>query len=208
VLLEGLRALIESQHDMAWAGGLTTAEDLWRHAVSLEADIIILDIQLPGPDPFEAMDDVRKNLLAARVLVYSAYVREYYVDAAVQSGAWGYLSKLDPTVSLLDAIRKAARGEFVYSDDVVRMMSTFTTSPAGILTESKPPTTLWKSLTPREQQILRLIGRGLDRAQIAEQIARSPNTITGHLQSIMKKLGMSNRVELVRYAIREGLADA
>jgi DNA-binding NarL/FixJ family response regulator len=67
---------------------------------------------------------------------------------------------------------------------------------------------LWKSLSPREQQVLRLIGRGLDRGQIAEQIARSPNTITGHMQSIMKKLGMNDRVELVRYAIREGLADA
>ena len=208
VVLEGLRALVQSQDDMEWAGGLPTAEGLWQFALSANAAVVVLDIQLPGPDPFEAMGDLRRNVPSARVVMYSAFLREYYLDAAVHSGAWGFMSKLDTAEALVNGIRKVMRNEFAYSAEVWALLGRPSREFGGVLTESKPPATMWKSLTPREQQILRLIGRGLDRAQIAEQIARSPNTITGHMQSIMKKLGMNDRVELVRYAIREGLADA
>jgi DNA-binding NarL/FixJ family response regulator len=207
VVLEGLCALIQSQPDLEWVGGYGTAEDLPNRACESGAMVVLLDIQLPGPDPFEAIDDVRRMSPDVRVIIYSAYLREHYVDAALASGAWGYLSKLESSQSLCDGIRKVARGEFAFSPLWVAA-GLQNLRDASVVTESKPPATLWKSLTTREQQILRMIGRGLDRAEIAAQVARSPNTITGHMQSIMKKLGMNDRVDLVRYAIREGLADA
>lgn len=207
VVLEGLCALIQSQSDLEWVGGYDTAADLPNRVNETGAMVVLLDIQLPGPDPFEAIDAVRRLSTNVRVIIYSAFMREHYVDAAVISGAWGYLSKLESSQALLEGIRRVVLGEFAFSPlglaDGVRKVNN-----ASVMTESKPPATRWKSLTSREQQILRMIGRGLDRAEIAEQIARSPNTITGHMQSIMKKLGMNDRVDLVRYAIREGLADA
>jgi len=212
-LVEGLRARLEVEKDMEIVGRLPTAENLLREVRATEADIVLLDIEMPGPDAFEAVDDMRRQAPVVRAIMLSAYVRDHYIDAAYRAGAWGYLLKSDPTDAVVEGIRSVARGELAFSPDVSRR----TTAP-GSRTGSTPGSTPGSSdpdrkrsisrlslLTTREQQILRMMARGMSRTEIAEDLCRSPMTVDNHRKSIMKKLGINDRTELVRYAIAEGL---
>jgi DNA-binding NarL/FixJ family response regulator len=203
VILDAFSRLFAGE-DFILVGSLTSADDLLSVARQSAPDIVLLDIIMPGPDPFAAIEDLRRQLPEVRVIVYSGYVRDHYIDAAVCSGAWGYAYKGDPIEELLSGMKSVAQGTFFFS--------------AGLMERAKHQGPVWRgdtssrqvlrSLTVREQEILRLIGRGLSRAEIARTLARSPNTITGHTHAIMKKLAISSRVGLVRYAIAEGLAEA
>src|SRR5262249_22959876 len=134
----------------------------------------------------------------------SAFVRDHYIDLAFKGGAWGYLSKSDDPTTVIDAIRKVHRGEFAFGERVLERCQTTTPSKT-----SAPPAPVSKLdlLTPRELQVLRLIGKGLSRLDIAKAIHRSPKTVDNHRAAIMEKLGIHDRVELARYAISEGLTE-
>lgn len=204
-LVAGLQARMELEPDMECIGHLPSAEGLVREAVRLGANIVLLDIEMPGPDPFEALEDLHKQAPNIRSIILSAYVRDHYIDAAVRSGAWGYLSKSDEPDAIIHAIREVTRSRFCFGPEVAERLpearrgTNRTTRPAPI---SKLAT-----LTPREQQILRMIGKGLTRSSIAKEIHRSPKTVDAHRMSIMEKLDIHDRVKLARYALREGIAE-
>ncbi|MHC5001839.1 MAG: LuxR C-terminal-related transcriptional regulator [Planctomycetota bacterium] len=156
---------------------------------------------MPGPDPFEAIDQLRRSHPTVRTLLLSAYIRDGYLDAAYRVGAWGYLSKSDSPDAVIEGIRSVARGELAFSE-AVRSRSQLDARGAAETGESR-----LSSLTPRELQILRMFAQGLSRMTIAEELSRSPMTIDNHRKSLMKKLGIHDRTELVRYAIAEGLVE-
>ncbi|MCP3905859.1 MAG: response regulator transcription factor [Planctomycetes bacterium] len=203
-LIEGLRARFELETDLEFVGALSSADNLLSEARRLSPDIVLLDIEMPGPDPFEAADDLRRILPDVRVIVLSAYVRDHYISAAVRAGAWGYLSKDEETDVIIDGIRRVIGGDFAFSP---RVQERCQPGKKGGRDRLVPPSTKLDALTPREQEVLRLIGRGKTRAQIAEILCRSPKTIDGHRESIMEKLGIRDRAELVRFSIREGLVE-
>lgn len=202
-LVEGLAARLSLARDMEFVGRLSTAEDLIDECKRTRADVVLLDIEMPGPDPFEALDDLARQCPNTRAIMLSAYVRDHYIDAAVNAGAWGYLCKSDDPEMIIDAIRKVSRGEFVFGPGVMGRCSV----DKKVVGDNKPSSKL-QALTPREQQILRMIGKGMSRAEIAKTIHRSPKTVDAHRASIMQKMNMHDRVELARYAIREGLVEA
>lgn len=201
VLLEGLRARIEREHDIALAGALTTVDGLADAVERTGADIVLLDIDMPGEDVFDALDDLRHRCPDARAIMLTAYVRDTYIDSAIACGAWGYLSKSDAPESIVGGIRRVAAGELAFSPDVEGRVR------AARQSGSTRGATKLSLLTPREQQILRMIGMGQGRREIAQAIHRSPKTVDAHRASIMEKLGIHDRVELARYAIREGLVE-
>ncbi|MHC5114018.1 MAG: response regulator [Planctomycetota bacterium] len=203
-LIEGLQARFELEADLEFVGALGSAESLLSESRRLNPDVVLLDIEMPGPDPFEAADDLRRILPDVRVIFLSAYVRDHYISAAVRSGAWGYFSKGEEADVIVDGIRRVIRGDFAFSPQVQERCQQEMTGGRRRLV---PPSTKLDALTPREQEVLRLIGRGKTRAQIAEMLCRSPKTIDGHRESIMEKLGIRDRAELVRFAIREGLVE-
>jgi DNA-binding NarL/FixJ family response regulator len=203
---QGLRSRLAMEHDLEWVGSLPSAENLVAEAERLRPSIVLLDIEMPGPDPFSVVEDLRRQVPDAKVLVLSAYVRDHYLDAAVQSGAWGYLSKGDPPETIIDAIRKVARGEFAFGPDV--MQRTQSMRGHGRKRNGAAPRSRLESLTAREQEILRMIGKGMTRTEIAQTLFRSPKTVDAHRTSIMEKLDIHDRVELARFAIREGLVEA
>jgi len=203
-LIEGLQARFELESDLEFVGALGSAESLLSESRRLEPDIVLLDIEMPGPDPFEAADDLRRILPDVRVIFLSAYVRDHYISAAVRAGAWGYFSKGEEADVIVDGIRRVIRGDFAFSPRVQERCQQELTGGRRRLV---PPSTKLDNLTPREQEVLRLIGRGKTRAQIAEMLCRSPKTIDGHRESIMEKLAIRDRAELVRFAIREGLVE-
>ncbi len=204
-LAEGLRSKISLEQDLEFVGWLPNANNLVKKVEEFKPDVITLDIEMPGADPFEALAEVNRRCPDARVIVLSAYVRDKYIDAAIAAGAWGFLSKADDPDSIVAAIRRVRDGEFAIGPSVEGRVPLEALSRRGRKTSKLQSRN--NLLTTREQQILRMIGRGMSRNEIAKELFRSSKTIDAHQQSIMKKLDLHDRVELVRYAIREGIVE-
>lgn len=204
-LVEGLHARFELEPDFECVGRLATADDLTAEVKRTNANIVLLDIEMPGPDPFDALAELRRCNENVRTIILSAYIRDHYIDSAYKSGAWGYFCKSDEMNAIVDGIRKVAGGEFALGPKVQERCQPL----KGVKRDkAKLPSSKLELLTPRETEVLRLIGRGMARTEIAKTLSRSPKTIDGHREMIMQKLDIHDRGELVRYAIREGLAEA
>jgi two-component system response regulator NreC len=204
-LVEGLQARFELEKDLECVGSLPDADRLIEEAMRLKPNVVLLDIEMPGPDPFEVTENLQRQCPDVRVIFLSAYVRDHYISAATKAGAWGYFSKSDDAKDIVEGIRKVAGGTFAFGAKVQERCQT---APTGRRGEIVPPKTRLDSLTAREQEVLRLIGKGLTRSDIAEALCRSPKTVDGHREAIMEKLDIHDRAELVRFAIREGLVEA
>lgn len=225
-LAGGLRARLAIEPDMEVVGHLHRADGLVAKVRELDVHVVLLDIEMPGVDPFEAITELRRVCPEVRTIILSAYVRDRYVDQTVKCGAWGYLTKSDDPEKIVESIRSVVRGQFTMGPAALercRRLGRFEPLPepppplaAGsedeeaapvIASQNIPPTSRLGSLTPRELQILRMIGKGMSRTDIAKVIFRSPKTVDAHRASIMEKLAIRDRVELARYAIREGLVE-
>lgn len=218
VLVEGLKAQFAISGAVEVVGRLATASKLLEEVERLRPDAVLLDIEMPGPDAFEMADRLKREHPEVRVVVLSAHIRDALISASFSSGACGYFAKSDE----LDDIEKGIReimstksGAFVLGPKVrercrppVHGRSHGTPGKESPATDTGAPMTLLTSLTPRETEILRLIGRGLSRSQIATQLCRSVKTVDGHQERLMKKLAIPARSDLIRFAIREGLAQA
>jgi two-component system response regulator NreC len=204
---EGLRARLAIEGDMEFVGRLASAEHLVPEVEKAKADIVLLDIEMPGPDPFGAVEDLCRRLPNVKAILLSAYVRDHYIDSAVRAGCWGYLSKSDDPEEIIAGIRKVAGGEFAFGPEVLRRCEPQETANGNGVEKPTPPASRLERLTAREQEVLRMIGKGMSRAQIASSLFRSPKTVDAHRISIMEKLDIHDRVELARYAIREGLVE-
>lgn len=205
LLAEGLKARFALEPDLEFAGWIATAEHLADEADRAKADVVLLDIDLPGADVFSELDDLTKRYPSIRTIVFSAFVRDHYLDEAVNRGAWGYVVKSDPPAALIDAIRRVSRGEVAFGPRVFKRCRPEERSLS--VGEGRPASRL-DLLTPREIEVLRMIGKGMSRTEIAQATHRSAKTIDNHRAAIMEKLQIHDRVELARFAIREGLTEA
>jgi len=217
VLVEGLRAQFAIDGSVRCVASLPSAESLIESVAQHRPDVVVLDIEMPGPDVFETADRLRHLHPEVRFIFLSAHVRDGFLASAYRCGASGYFSKGDELEEIVDGIRRVARcaeGTFVMGSKVrarcqpPRKAGVRAPGGAARTPASGPPNTLLDSLTQRELEVLRLIGKGLSRGEIGEELARSPKTVDGHQERIMKKLHVETRAELMRFAIREGLAQA
>lgn len=118
-LAQALMMRINLEPDLQCDGYLTTADELIEEVGRRDVDAVVLDIEMPGIDPFRAVSELRRTSPDVRVVILSAYVKDEYLDAAVESGAWGYLSKYDPPEEVVEAVRKiVVGGEFVFGSSV------------------------------------------------------------------------------------------
>ena len=205
LLIEGLKAQFGLDDRVRVVGALASAEGLVERVRELRPDIVLLDIEMPGPDAFEAADRLRRTCPEARVVVLSAHIRDGYLASARRCGASGYFAKSDSLEDIVDGIVRVANSGgagFVMGPKVRRRFE-----ERGDRGEADGVLPI-QSLTSREVEVLRLIGKGLTRTQIAAELSRSPKTIDGHQSSIIRKLGAEGRADLVRLAIREGFAEA
>lgn len=220
VLVEGLKAQFAIDGSIEVVGRLATAGKLVEECRRLRPDAVLLDIEMPGPDAFEAAARLRKAQPEVRVIVLSAHIRDAFITASFAAGACAYFAKSEELDDIVTGIRDVMRTEAgmfrlgpkvrercraagLASAVAGQGLSLGRASSLGVAV----PLTLLSSLTPRELEILRLIGRGLSRVQIAEHLFRSAKTIDGHQDRMMKKLGIKARADLMRFAIREGLAE-
>jgi len=205
VLAEGFMARLEMERGFHCVGHLETADNLVGEVRESRPDIVVVDVEMPGPDPFEATEDLKRALPGVKVVFLSAHLREHYLKAAVESGAWGYFYKGDDPADIVAGLRRVARGRFAIGPKVQQECG-LPEAPSD--DDSESVSTKLDNLTPRELQVLRMLARGLSRQQIAAEMHRSPKTIDCHRVSVMKKLDIHDRVELARFAIREGLVEA
>ena len=179
-----------------------------RIAPAVRPDVVLMDLQMPQASGAEATREIRARLPGTRVLVLSASAEQGDVLDAVAAGASGYLVKSAGVDELVEAVRRTAEGHAVFGPGLAglvlgefrrRAKETATrAAPAG--DESAEP-----ALTPRDTEVLRLVAKGLSARQIASRLTLSHRTVENHVQNSLRKLQLTNRVELTRYAIEKGL---
>jgi DNA-binding NarL/FixJ family response regulator len=168
-------------------------------------DVVVLDLQLPDASGVDVTRGLRAACPAARVLVLSASGEQQDVLDAVKAGAVGYLLKSAALPEFLDAVRRTADGDPVFTPGLAALVlgefRRLASAPAGGGGDAP-------RLTERETEILRMVATGMSYKQIASRLVLSHRTVQNHVQNSLGKLHLHNRVELVRYAIEHGLADA
>jgi DNA-binding NarL/FixJ family response regulator len=165
--------------------------------------VVVLDLQIPGPNGVEVTTSVLQTDPSARVLILSASGEQSDVLEAVKAGATGYLVKSASRAELVDAVRRVAGGDTVFTPGLAGLvLGEYRRMSDPDAREPDQP-----ELTDRETEILKMVAKGLSYKQIAEQLVLSHRTVQNHVQNTLRKLQMHNRVELTRYAIEQGLDD-
>ncbi|MFE5580793.1 response regulator [Kitasatospora sp. NPDC056531] len=195
------RDLAEAGLDVVATAG--DGEEAVRRARACSPQVVVLDLNLPGLPGVEVCRQVVAHDPAVRVLVLSASGEHQDVLEAVKSGATGYLVKSAGRDELLDAVRRTAVGDAVFTPGLAGLvLGEFRRLAAEPAPASAPAV---PQLTARETEVLRLVAKGLSYRQIADRLVLSHRTVQNHVQNTLGKLQLHNRVELVRYAIERGL---
>ena len=166
--------------------------------------VVVLDLQIPGPNGVEVTAEVLRHDPSARVLILSASGEQDDVLEAVKAGATGYLVKSASKEELLDAVHRVAAGDTVFTPGLAGLvLGEFRRMAQPEAKGAEDP--LHQDLTERETEVLRMVAKGLSYKQIADRLVLSHRTVQNHVQNTLRKLQMHNRVELTRYAIEQGL---
>lgn len=173
-------------------------------AIELQPDIVLMDIDMPGLSCFDAATTIGKRCPRTSIIFLSAHFHDRYVEQALAVRAAGYVTKNEPLDQVVRAIRAVAAGGSFFSDEVQsRIVVDAQGARLAEQSHSRAAT-----LSTRELEVLRYIARGLAQKEIAEIMHLSPKTVHRHSTNLMMKLDIHDRVELTRFAIREGLAEA
>jgi DNA-binding NarL/FixJ family response regulator len=167
-------------------------------AISEAVDLAILDVSMPRLTGIQAAKELSRRHPETRVLMLSMYDSEQFLYESLKAGASGYVLKSDADQDIVEAVRRTMRGQsFLYPSAISTLVRDFVDRGRG--------DEQFDVLTPRELQVLKLIAEAYTSKQIAQELFISVKTVERHRQNILDKLGMSDRVELTRYAIRRGL---
>lgn len=194
-----MRLEMEPQFEVVGTAG--TADEALEMTVKYEPTIILMDIDMPGMDSFEAARRIAETRPQCNIIFLSAYMYDHFIDRALEVRARGYLTKRESAESVVSAILEVASGGACFSEDVRARIAVDSTG-ARLQTEMKSRAA---TLRPRERETLRYLARGMSKKKIAVRMNISIKTVEHHAANLMSKLGIHNRVDLARFAIREGL---
>lgn len=196
IVREGLRAVINAERDMQLIGEAGDGEEAVQKARALKPDVILMDLFMPRKGGIDAIREIKQANLPARILVLTSYGDEALVFSAIQAGALGYLLKDTSAGELPEAIRCLYRGEPPMDPAIARKL---------VLGFGKAPDVglAVNGLTEREQQVIKLVARGLSNQAIADQLCIAERTVRFHVGNILAKLQLENRTEVALYALRQ-----
>ena len=198
IVRSGLRMLIDRQRDMSVVAEASDGVDALHLTQAEHPDVAVLDVSMPRMTGLQAAREIRAHSPDTRVLLLSMHDDERYFFEGLEAGAAGYVLKRAADTDLIDALRTVAAGRTFLSDDAqATLMHAWQEGRA----EPEDP------LTPRELEVVKLIAEAFTNRQIAETLQVSEKTVESHRSNLFAKLGMRDRVELVRYAIRRGLVE-
>ena len=198
---DGLRALLKAAPETELVGEATTGDEAIGLATTLQPDVILMDLQMPGVGGIEATRQIVAASPHIGVLVVTMFADDPSVFAAMRAGARGYLLKGATHAELLRAIQVVHNGEAIFSPQIaVRLMEYFASM------RQAAPTPLFPELTEREREVLHLIAQGASNADIAARLVVSPKTVRNHITNILSKLQVHDRAEAIIRARDAGLA--
>ena len=203
VVRSGLIAIFDPHPDLEVVAEADDGLDAVERALAEDVDLAVLDVSMPGLTGLQAARRIKERRPEIRTLMLSMHDNEQYFFEALKVGAAGYVLKNAANRDLVDACRAALRGEpFLYSPAVRAVISDFLERAADGEEIPEDP------LTPRELEVVKLLAEGHTSDEVAEILVISAKTVNRHRENVFEKLGMHNRVELTRYAIRRGLVEA
>jgi NarL family two-component system response regulator LiaR len=190
VVRQGLRTFLDLQDDIEVVAEAADGVEALEAAERVEPDVVLIDLVMPRLDGIEAIRRLRELVPAARAIVLSSFVEDDKLFPAVRAGAAGYLLKDVQPQDLVEAIRTVhGGGALLHPQVAARLLEEMTEDP----------------LTPREREVLGLIGRGMPNKLIARELSLSEKTVKAHVSSILAKLGVTDRTQAALYAVREGI---
>jgi DNA-binding NarL/FixJ family response regulator len=198
IVRSGLRMLIDRQSDMSVVAEAEDGVDALERTQNEHPDVAVLDVSMPRMTGLQAAREIRSHSPDTRVLLLSMHDDERYFFEGLEAGAAGYVLKRAADTDLIDALRTVAAGRTFLSDEAQE-----TLMHAWKEGRSEPAS----PLTPRELEVVKLIAEAFTNKQIAETLRLSEKTVESHRANVLTKLGMRDRVELVRYAIKRGLVE-
>lgn len=199
VVRAGIKTMLEKETDLCVVGEIAEGDRVEALTCQWRPDVLLLDVNMPGLDPVSVTRYLREQYPALNILVLTAYDDDAYVTGLLSAGATGYLLKEEALDTLVTAIRAVARGESWLSQRVAGRLARKAVAPAQAA-QAEP-------LTPREQEVLRLLALGLGNDEIAETLFIAKRTVQNHVSNIYGKLGLDSRAEAVLYAIRHGIVE-
>jgi DNA-binding NarL/FixJ family response regulator len=202
IVLRGLVLVLDQQPDFDVVAEARDGAEAVVRVFSDPIDLAILDVSMPRMTGLQATAALARSHPGVRVLMLSMHDNEQYLFEALKAGASGYVLKTAADRDLVDACRASLRGEpFLYPSAVASLIRDFLERARTGETVPEEP------LTPRELEVVKLVAEAHTSSEIAELLHVSPKTIDRHRENVMGKLGMRDRVELTRYAIRRGLVE-
>jgi DNA-binding NarL/FixJ family response regulator len=208
VVRQGLRTFLGTRSDFEVVGEAGDGETAVAEAARLRPDVILMDLVMPGVDGLEAIGRIRAADPQARILVLTSFASADQVLPALRAGAAGYLLKDAAPGDVEAAIRAVHRGEGVLDPAVTATVLAEVNRPGGDTSSAGSPAADpgFAALTPRERQVLGLLGRGMTNATIARELFLAEKTVKTHVSSILAKLRLADRTQAALYAARLGLA--
>jgi len=194
VVREGLRSFLELQDGIAVAGEAADGDEAVDAVDRLRPDVVLMDLVMPKADGVEAMRRLRERSLPARVIVLTSFLDDERLLPAIRAGAAGYLLKNAQPQELARAIRTAHAGEALIDPAVAARLVD------ALATERKDDR--YDELTPRERDVLELIGRGYSNKRIAQELGAAEKTVKNHVSHVLAKLGVADRTQAALYASR------
>jgi DNA-binding NarL/FixJ family response regulator len=198
---EGLMSLMAGEPDLDVVGDASDGRQAVQMAKRLKPDLVVMDISMPGLSGIEATRQILDELGRVRVLALSMHADPRFVAGALEAGAHGYMIKDCTSQELLECIRTVAHGGTYLSPQVAEVVVKGFVRRLGEETGTPPASVL----TPREREVLQLLVEGHTVRAIAGRIHLGVKTIETHRRNIMEKLGLKNMVDLIKYAMREGV---
>ncbi len=195
---EGVRKILETQPGVKVVGEVADGESALRFLAEHEADVLVLDLSMPGIDGFEVLRRAKDRAPSLKVLVLTMHSDPGYVERAVQAGADGYLLKDSAVQDLVAGLEALAAGGSYFSAAVQRSLSEIVRGGARHV---RP----LEALTEREREVLRMVAQGLTTKEIAGRLDISGRTVESHRANLMRKLDLRSVALLTQFAIREGL---
>ena len=196
---QGLKLLIDSQSDMAVVGEAADGDGVLKQAEALKPDVIVIDISMPGMNGLIATRTLKRAHPHVSIVALTRHDEETYLDEVLRAGASGYVLKQSPPIEFLQAIRVVAAGG-IYLDPAMtsRVADGLLAGQPAVASQPRA------ALTERESEVLRLIAVGHSNKEVASQLKISVKTVEVHKANAMRKLGLTGRVDIIRYGVLQG----
>lgn len=201
IVRDGICALLGLAGDIEVLGEASNGKEALEIIGKLMPDVVLMDIAMPVMGGLEATHRIRKEFPNTKVLALTQYVDKEYVFPIIEAGAYGFISKTAASSELVSAIRSVHRGDSFLSPSIAKLMVE-DYQHGGIIRKSYDP---YEELTSREREIFKLLAEGYTIQEIAKMLMISPKTAEGHKTSLMAKLDIHNRADLIKYALRKGI---